>query len=363
MGMVMRQLSIEEARRLVVQSVGFDPRRYDCTAPEVLAALVRRAASFQSPCSVRSLVRFVAEPLRGLIADEELIPILEVVVDELLSYGDLVEVEKTTDHGQLVYPAPPTFVTLASGRVLLMGICPEFVEWLPAALAAVTIHRGHVRSLPPSVGANAAAPLKDSGYYELPHRLWLQAPKPTTPNQVYAKYVGMLQGNGQCTEPTGVTILDPEQPVHYYKGRWKQASGSGLFVARRAQRYGAQLWSFVKLLDGHLESLVDLPVEGTGWRACDEAWWLQAAIDARNGTPQYAKVNPIPDTDQVRLRFFSPIPRWVQRQLDVIGEPARTTGALLSYDLPKADLTFTQDFLAQHLWVTTVTAKGCSSTI
>lgn len=358
----MRQLSIEEAKRMVVQTVGFDPRRVECTAPEVLAALVRRAASFQSPCSARSLVRSTAESLRGLLAAEELTPHVEAIVDELLSYGDLIEAERTAGSGRFVFTAPPTFVMLGSGRILLLGVCPESVEWLPPNLGAAVKHRGHVRSLPPGVVTNAAVLLKDAGYYEVPHKLWLQSPKATTPDQLHERYVGFQRGNGQPAEPIGITILDPSQRVNYYKGRWKEASGTGLFVARRAQRYGAQLWSFIKLLDGRLVSLVDLPIEGDGWRACDEAWWLQAAIDARNGTPQYACVSAISDTDEVDLDFFSPLPRWVQRQLDVIGEPTKRAGSLISYKIPAAELTFAREFLAQHLWMAIIQAKGNDGT-
>lgn len=353
----MKQVSIEEAKRMVVQAVGFDPRRYECTAPEVLAALVRRAASFQSPCSARSLVRSVAESMRGLFPEEDLLPRLDAIADELLSYGDLIEAERTAGSGRFVYPAPPTFVTIGSGRILLLGVCPESVEWLPPDLSAAVNHRGHVRSLPPMIGTNAAR-LRDAGYYEVPHKLWLQSPKPTTPKQVCERYLSHQRGNGQPTGAADITILDASQPVHYYKGRWKQASGTGLFVARREQRYGAQLWSYIRLLDGQLVSLVDLPVEGTGWRACDEAWWLQAAIDADNGTPQYAQVSSLPDADEVRLDFFSPLPRWVQRQLDVIGQPTARAGALMSYNLPAADLTFVREFLAQHLWMAIIQAKG-----
>jgi hypothetical protein len=354
----MRLLSIEEAKRMVVQTVGLDPRRYECTSPEVLAALVRRAASFLSPCLTRSLVRSVAESLRGFLATEELIPHIEDIVDELVSYGDLVEAERTAGSGQFVYPAPPTFVTLGSGRILLLGVCPESVEWLPPNLNAAVNHRRHLRSLGPGAVTNAAVLLKDAGYYELPHKLWLQSPKTTTPNQVYEKYLGLQRGNGQPVDLAGITILDPAQPVSYYKGRWKEASGNGLFVARRAQRYGGQLWSFIKLRDGQLVSLVDLPIEGNAWRACDEAWWLQAAIDARNGTPQRARVSPISETDEVGLDFFSPLPRWVQRQLDVTGERIVKAGALISYKIPAAELTFAQEFLAQHLWMAIIQAKG-----
>jgi hypothetical protein len=359
MGMGMTHVSTDDAKRMAVEAAGFDPLRYSCSAPEVSASLI--AASFYSPCSARSLVRTVAESLQGLLDGDDVAGSIEAVLDELLAYGDLVEVERTASSGRLVYTTPPTFVTLASGRILLLGVCPESVEWLPATLSGRVAHRGHVRSLPPGIGATAGSLLKDAGYYELPHKLWLHAPKPTTASQVYERYVALLNENGGLTEPTGIAIVDPARPVRYYKGRWKPAAGTGFFVARREQRYGAPLWSFIKLLDGRLSSLVDLPVDGTGWRGCDEAWWLQAAIDAC-GSPQYADASPIPDSDHVRLRFFAPLPRWVKRQLDVLGEPGTAKGALFSYDVPATDLNFIRQFLAQHVWLTVVSGKGDRNT-
>lgn len=347
----MNHMSVSDAQELVIKAVGLDPARYDCTEPEVLAALLRRAASFQCPCSGRALVRSVAESLRGLVTAEDLRTNIEEMLDELLAYGDLTEVERTPGEGRVVYTAPPSFVTLPSGRMLLLGVSPESVEWLPIALSTKITYRGHARSLSPSVGPTAGSLLKDAGYFEVPHNLWLHAPKRATPEQVYGKYVALLHENGHLAEPTGITILDPMQPVRYYKGRWKPATGTGCFVARREQRYGAPLWSFVKLADGRLVSLIDLPVTGMGWRACDEAWRLQAAIDARNGTLQHATVAPPPRDAQVQLRFVAPLPRWVKRQLDAIGESVTAQGALCAYTVPKTDLEFVRSFLAEHLWM------------
>ncbi|MBS1982549.1 MAG: hypothetical protein JST16_00140 [Bdellovibrionales bacterium] len=352
----MKSVTITDANRIIIQALGLDPHRYDCGTVEVLAALLRRAASFQCPCSARALVQSVAETLQGLVTIDDLPDTIDRVLDKLLAYGDLTEV-KATEKGAAVYTAPPTFVTLASGRTLVLGVCPESVDWLPASIRAKLAYNGHVRSFSRGDGSVGSL-LRDAGYYELPHKLWLQAPKSVPAEQVYERYIARQQDTGRLVEPTGITILDQSRPVGFYKGRWRPAAGTGRFVARREQRYGAPLWSFLTLKDGHMTSLVDLPVEGTVLRACDEAWWLQAAIDAYNGTPQYAELLAVSGSDNVRLRFFGPLPRWAQRQLDVIGAPEQVKGALFSYNIPKADLEFIRDFLAQHLWMTVVAVTG-----
>ncbi|MCZ2152956.1 MAG: hypothetical protein LC114_03475 [Bryobacterales bacterium] len=356
----MKHVTAAEAEQIIVQTVGLDPSQYDCCDVEVLAALLRRAASFQCPCSARALVRDVGEPLERVLTAEDLASELERVLDDLLAYGDLVEV-KDAERGALVYTTPPSFVRLGNGRILLLGVAPECVDWLPATLGRELTCRGHVRSIPPTAEPVASI-LRDAGYYELPHKLWLQAPKAAPAREVYEMYLEQRQGTGRLAEATGITILDSARPVRYYKGRWRPATGSGDFVARREQRYGAPLWAFIGLKDGHLTSLLDLPLEGNALRGCDEAWWLQAAIDAKNGTPQFAELLPTAENDWVRLRFFGPLPRWAQRQLDVIGEPEPAKRSLFSCRIPASDLEFTRAFLAEHMWMTIMPGKGDDAT-
>ena len=73
-------------------------------------------------------------------------------MEELVAYGDLTEVEKTpspaASRGRLLYVTPPSFVLVPSGRILLLGITPESVEWLPRELVEKVEYQGHVRALP-----------------------------------------------------------------------------------------------------------------------------------------------------------------------------------------------------------------------
>ena len=359
----MKQLSLADVTRTVLDTLGFNPAQYVITSPEILAALLRRAASFQCPCSSRALVQGVTESLQGLtdaggaIGDE-----IEGVLEELLAYGDLTEIDKAPSspaaHGSLLYVTPPSFVLVPSGRILLLGIAPESVEWLPRELVEKVEYRGHIRALPANSVPQGSSLLKAAGYFELPHKVWLQGPKSTEPRPVVDRYLSMLQHTNGLVEPTGMTILDPSQSVRYYKGRWKApGSASGYFVARREQRYGAPLWCFAKLSAGRIAALVDLPLENKGWRGCDEAWRLQAALDALNGTPQIAELGECKNNRVVRLSFLSPLPRWAKRQLDVIGTPLEVRGALFSYLLAPSDVAFVRQFLVQSLWMSIVTVE------
>ena len=73
--------------------LGFDVDCVDFGVPEVLAAAVRRGASCLCPCSARQLTNRVEESLRGLtpLSSEELRSEIRSMVDNLVSYGDLLE--------------------------------------------------------------------------------------------------------------------------------------------------------------------------------------------------------------------------------------------------------------------------------
>lgn len=353
----MKTLSAADARTLAVSASGLDPDIYDVAETEVLAGLLRRAASFLCPCPARSLVRAVVDALRGLVDEDSTTERVDLLVDDLVSYGDFVQTASAPGEPQLLYAAPPSFVSLPSGRVLLLGVTPESVSWLPNAITERLSYRGHVRSLAPNSLPNGVTPLLDAGYFSVPHMVWLHAPRTVSPGTLCERYERRLQPTA-ASESGALTIIDPTRPSTYYKGRWRQAAGTGCFVARRDQRYGAPLWSFVKLDEGRLVALVDLPMEPSGWRACDEAWWLQAAIDARRASPQAVIVEERPRAGRARLGFSGPLPRWVQRQLDIIAAPTTAPGALFWYDLPLTDVAFVKHFLAEHLWMDAVPTTG-----
>jgi len=361
--MGMKQLSPADVTKTVFHALGLNPAQHLITSPEVLAALLRRAASFRCPCSPRALIQSVIESLQGLTDTEgEFGAGMEAVVDDLVGYGDFNEIDKTpslpTSRGRLLYVTPPSFVLLPSGRILLLGVAPESVDWLPRELVDKVEYRGHVRALPADSARQAPTLLKAAGYFELPHKVWLQGPKNTEPRQVLDRYVSMLRGTDGFAEPVGMIILDPSESVRYYKGRWKPpGSATGSFVARREQRYGAPLWCFVNLSAGHISSLIDLPLENRGWRGCDEAWRLQAAIDALNDTPQIAVVSECKDDHSVRLRFFSPLPRWIKRQLDVVATPIEERSSLFAYLIAPSDVAFVREFMVQSLWMSVVAAE------
>ena len=102
--------------------------------------------------------------------------------------------------------------------------------------------------------------------------------------------------------------------------------------------------------DGNPERLIDLPAGGSRWRGCDEAWYLQMAIDARRGEPQRFRMRAGPENTKV-LEFFSPVPMWARRRWDAVGEPVSASGCLFAYRLAKAESAEEMRFAREALWL------------
>jgi hypothetical protein len=137
--------------------------------------------------------------------------------------------------------------------------------------------------------------------------------------------------------------LDTGRSVRYYRGRWaEEVPATGYFVARRPQRFGSAVWCFGRSSNGKPDRLLDLPFD-MSTRPWDDAWRLQAALDALSGSPQLYEVSSEPD-GMATVAFFSPVPSWAQRRWEVTGKYSRPRGALFSY-------TFTAEQLAEELRV------------
>jgi hypothetical protein len=74
------------------------------------------------------------------------------------------------------------------------------------------------------------------------------------------------------------------------------------------------------------------------------------AIDAQRRAPQRFRVTP-GLRDASVLEFFSPVPAWLRRRWDVIGEPVPTTGSLFAYRIPTAEIDQERRYGREALWL------------
>jgi hypothetical protein len=348
----MRRLSAADVHASGLSALGLDASALDLTSVEAIAAAVRRAASFQCPCSAATLIRTVVGPLRGLVSDLDATKVLvEETLEAVVAHGDLLE-QRDIDTAQseggppLLYAAPPSFVPRKSGAVILLGIALDRRSALPSDLDARIDYSGHTRRISPIAAEDLRARLLSLELIELSPDAWLRSPVAEPPSQLIARFNVALESSQPSLDVPGLLILDPERPVRYYRGRWVEVGRqTGRFVARRRQAYGAQLWSYIHLRDGNPER-----------RGCDEAWHLQMAIDAMQERPQRFRLRPGPG-DTSLLDFFSPVPMWAKRRWNAVGGAVQGTGSLFSYRIQGSEVHEEVRFARERLWLAELTGS------
>lgn len=358
----MHVLSSLDVNALSVGALGLDAEMLDLESPEALAALVRRAAAFAAPCSPRELRGIVLQSLRGISAAEQdsqqaLRASIDQMIEALTSYGDLIELPiDEIDDGvaaRTLYLAPPTYVCI-DNVLFFLGGALDGGEPVPSHLRNLVEYRSHSRRIHTGTTFDIAKQLRALGWVELHHDLWLAAPGQETPQQLVAHANATLVANPTAGEVSGLTVLDFQSPPTYYRGRWSDPAGkSGRFVARREQRYGADLWSYVELVSGAVSHLVDLPLtkKTATMRPCDAAWHLQMAIDDLAGQRQQYRRRSGPPQGAILVDFFSPVPLWARRRWDVLGEEIAPQRSLFAYRFQSNVFADVERTLQDDLWL------------
>lgn len=355
MGMVVERLSVDQVAVDIVRGVGLDFELLDPSSPEVLSALIRRAASFSCPTTPGKLVTTVKDCLRGLpLEGEELDGQLRSLTQALVGYGDLMELPVEQTSGILrrnLYLAPPSFVERASNTYFLLGIRPEGAPLVGDELRGRIQYEAHVRTLKFEADEPAREICEANELQPLAPEHWLHHPRIKSADDLIREYDDRLSAAGPAGEIDGITVLDPTAPSSYYRGRWRSPNrqDSGRFVGRRPQAFGSDLWCYAEMSEGALVRLIDLPIQEPLARGCDEAWRLQAAIDSLRGRPQKVRVDR--HQEQLAIHLSSPLPSWSQRRLDAVGTRLiHHRGTLLSYALKPQEMDEELAFLDQLMW-------------
>lgn len=322
------------------------------TREQIIAASLRRAASLLCPTTPAGLAGSVTRALRPLYEEQATLESeVAETLDALVGAGDLVEAIDEADgtRRRVVFLGSPRFVRRSSGDVVLLGVRPDATPLVGDELAARIDHVGHLRR----VGATSDLDglLADYGLREIKASRWLRSPEAVDADEFVRLYDDRLIAQPPSGQIPDLRILDPMRPAAFYRGRWRpiDAGENGRFVARRSQGYGADLWCYVEIRTGEPARMLDLPAISRD-RGCDEAWRLQAAIDAQRGASQQVIVRGT-GTGRVTLGLQAPPPRWLQRRWDLFGRPGRAKGALFAYDFPSTDVREELRFATARLWL------------
>ena len=350
----MRLISIKDLEALTISSLGFDVDSADLVTPEVLAALIRKTASFECPCRPTLLAKSVWRLLEPICHNDALHDIVRETVDLVASYGDLIEERDSDDPASppLLYLTAPSFLQLSDRLFLLFGIVPDGEDATPPELRQKIESVMYSRRLTVQEPRECLDALLQAGFVPLKVESWLKCPPSQTASEFIAQYDDALSNSGPPGVPEDVVLIDPARPVNYYNGRWtKLKRQTGRFIGRRSQTYGAQLWCYIEVIDGLVTRLLDLPLYETHWRAFDEAWHLLQAIDAASGHPQVFRVRTGTQNGMGVMDFYSPVPTWATRRWDAVGLRTVPNSSLMSYTFPEIQIDAECSFATERMWL------------
>lgn len=315
------------------------------------AGLLRRTASVRCPCSRSALLDGATDALESLAPSEIGSRVaIDTALDDLLASGDLLSNE-SPDGRWIIYLGPPRYIS-RQNSILLMGGWPDIGLQLPVDLVEHLQSYGGYRVLRTPERREAEQALDEAGFFSYPLGAWTEAPAERSASDLIAEMDAELAQAGRSGEIPELLVLDHGRSPTHYGRRWVSATTlSGRYVARRPQKWGAPLWCYVQVEDGQVTRLVDLPRLDRRFRGCDEAWWLQFAIDAQLGTPQVVGVSPTLENRQT-LNLNMPLPMWAERRLLVLAEltPERPSGWLFAYSVESDEVGEEIDFLQSRLW-------------
>lgn len=348
----MRIVSGSQVHSEALAILGFATEGPLLNSSEALAAAIRRAASFLCPCSARTIIRAVISPLKYIVEDDdELQTATEDVLEEIIALGDLQECRNVSfNRSALLYLAPPSYVPLSGGTVILLGVAPDNGSFLPEDMQRNVVCSGCMRYLR---GDDLVPSLSHLGLIRYSEEDWLNAPPDEAPSRYISRFECSLDRATECRDITGVTVLNPAADVRYYRGRWSPPKAmSGRYIGRRPQAYGNDIWCYLETERGRPRRFVDLPLDSSrGLRGCDEAWRIQAAVDAHRGQPQQYRLRQLSD-NAYAIDVFSPVPCWVERRWSWVGARIESRGCLLSFRFERADVEQELDFVRRKLWLT-----------
>jgi hypothetical protein len=355
-------LSIEEASSVSVRALGLDAELIVLTSQEGLAASLRRGASFMCPTSPSRLLDAVLGAVRPVIPDGVVSRSqLAELLDLLVASGDLLELRHGVGRSiRLLYLGPPSFIECQAGSYLLLGVRPFGAPLLDAELGAGIEPEGHTRTI--RLEAKTAQDrLVGAGLQPIERERWVASPRPEDPRSLLGRVGEQLDTARPSGDIEDLVVLDPNTPVKYYSGRWRspKAGDTGDFVARRPQAYGAALWCCVRLENGTPKRMVEFPIDDPVVPGRDEAWRMQMAIDALRGAGQRYRRTPATAADATVVSFFSPIPGFAERYLQLVGLAlAESRGSLFSFRVPNGAMPALDAMLTAMLWMEPMAKDG-----
>ena len=362
--MVLIRLEADIAANAIIEALGFSTDVHSLTDSGGIASALRRAVTIHPAVSRTALISYVAEPMISITGEDFLSHenplrvfrtyILDVLED-LTSIGDILEIQET-DESRLIqqrtmyHPGYPSFVVRDNGDVLLLGTLPGYTSPIPQDMQDKVVHRRLLRVIPYSAEPDTER-LRTFGLKEILGRTWISSP----PQEEAASYLDRfnrdldnrnLEGN---LKPRAILV---GENVKYYKGRWRgiKATDKGRFLGRISQPYGSPAWAYLEIEGGRVMRSRFFATPGSRYRAFEEAWRLQSAIDSVGGNPQQISTKKISETETA-ISIYSPLPSWLDRRWILLADKGKELGSLATYRFNTDDVDEEVEFAQKMFWV------------
>ncbi len=321
---------------------------------------VRRTCSVLGPISRRRLAGSIQLAIAPLYQGDDLRERITEAIEDLEQLNELVGDGGSSDGGSTVSLyrlVGPRIILHESGIGVVQGEGPDGQSILPDDLRRGMAWNGRVRLL--DLTPDAVNSLKALGFFIQDFDVWVRQPDHPKAAEVIKEF------SPKSSEPRdvqGVSIIDPEARVNYYRGRWRDlcTSDYGLMVGRRSWDYRDGRWCSILAKEGKVAGLKDLHPTKL-MTAADHAWLLQCAIDHENGTPQQYSLSTLRDAGSGGdISIFSPVPSWITRRWSLFGEKVvRARGALATWRfLDTKTLQVEAANLEASLWLQLIPADG-----
>ena len=326
------QIEPNDALQITRDNLGLPLTDNSTVDRTLIAQALRRVIFHAAPCRHQVARRLVLNALSAFTDNtDQLSDSIETTLEHLIAMGDVLEIQNGdgTTGQTILRPTPPSFVKRSADTLIVLGVAGDQIT--PNLEHPLIYTSGGLRMLCGVDANDLCETLKEEGLIELQHEYWLHTPSEISAALFVEKWRARLPMDKFRQSVDDLVVLNTSFNVSYYKGRWVPQSKirSGIFVARRPQRFGADLWLLAEFKGGNLMRFVDIHTDAAGIRSCDEAWRIQAAIDALSGTPQVLSVYS-KDEDCI-LAFDSPIPSWIERRLLMFGEHLNVPHSLLAF--------------------------------
>lgn len=321
-----------------------------------VACLLRRLCGFMCPCPQRAILTAAKRSLAPLgKAAEPLIEQLAPVLDTLLVIGDVIEVSRVggalfDENRDWLFCGPPAFLEL-DGRCYVFGIAPDDAPVLAGSLRHRLRHDAIMRFLDDDQDRRIGETLASLGMRRHTAETWLPRASGQSPQRLLEHLRNRLAVDGLEGEiPASEWLAHAGEQYMPYEPRWQPAiHQSGLHIGRATPEFGSRVWFVASLVGGQVERALVLPLADGSDRACDQAWRIQLAVDACNGTPARYRAWPVEDGMKVSVSF--PLPFAARRRLVLLGGMRNHNANTGAFWVPNAAWPQAERYLQAELWL------------